>query len=95
MKDFLKSSGSIAMVLVFALISIMPLVILGLPWWADVIYYGLLAFGFSTVAFPAAMIWAFVVEIQRPFHDWFGIAFFVVFGIFALYFILTLLSNRR
>lgn len=94
MGKFFKATGSVALYIGMMFISIMPLVILDLPWWGNVIYYALLSFGLAMVAFPVMMVWAFVVEIQQATHDWFGIAFLVVFAVSALWFIISLFGKK-
>lgn len=91
----LFKTGSAALIVVLLLISVMPLVILELPWWGDLIYYALIACGFASIAFPAVMVWAFVVELQQPVHDWFGVAFLIITVFSTLVAIITFINNRR
>lgn len=94
MKTTFESSSFWTVVFVNALCSVLPLVIINMPWWVDVIYFALVFFGLSWIAFPAVMVWAFVVEIQQPTHDWVGILFLIYFVLYVIKFVYGMIHNK-
>lgn len=65
--------------------TLVPLVPLGLPWWANVLIVAALFLltGLNWWLEVALWIWSFIVVVRAPF-TWFSVVYYVVFGLYAL-----------
>ena len=65
--------------------TLVPLVPLGLPWWANTLIIAALFSlkGLNWWIEVALWIWSFIVVVHAPF-TWFSIVYYVVFGLYAL-----------
>ena len=94
MKKFLSKLGTVGVVaywIIAVILFVMPLVILGLPWWADIIIFGVvlgIPFVGEVVEF-AVYVWALVEAVKQPF-DWAILIFYISL---ALYIISTLIPS--
>ena len=80
--------GIILYYLFTALLTVAPLISLGLPWWVDFII--LLVVQLFPPIDIAFYIWALIVTVQGP-QDWWAIVFYVCFGLFILFTIVPLI----
>lgn len=94
MKKLLSKLGSAGVVIywiIAVILFVMPLAILGLPWWANIIISGIML-GIPLVGEVvefAVYVWALVEAVKQPF-DW---AFLLFYISLALYIISTLIPS--
>lgn len=81
MKKLLSKLGSVG-IAIYWIVSIalfvMPLAVIGLPWWANILIYGVIL-GIPVVGEIAefvVFVWAFVVALNQPF-DWVILLFYI------------------
>lgn len=88
MKKFLSKLGTVGVVvywIIAVILFVMPLVILGLPWWADIIIFGVMLgipFVGEVVEF-AVYVWALVEAVRQPF-DWAVLLFYISLVIYIV-----------
>lgn len=94
MKKLLSKLGSAGVVIywiIAVILFIMPLVILGLPWWANIIISGIMLGAplVGEVVEFAVYVWALVEAVKQP-CDWAILIFYISL---ALYIISTLIPS--
>ena len=67
--------------------TVLPLVILDIPWWGILAFGTLIFFGLSKFINPFTYGIALYVELNRPYHDKLSIIFFIAFAIYAYHFV--------
>lgn len=94
MKKLLSKLGSVGIAIywiIAVILFVMPLAILGLPWWANIIISGIML-GIPIVGEVvefAVYVWALIEAVNQPF-DWAIILFYVSL---VLYIISTLIPS--
>jgi len=71
---------------IFGILStLVPLVPLGLPWWANTLIIAALFSlkGLNWWIEVALWVWSFIVVVRAPF-TWFSVVYYVLFGLYAL-----------
>lgn len=87
------SFGVIVWYIIIGLLYILPFVILDLPWWG--IFIAILATSLlGEFAQMGIYIWAFISALKQQ-QDIFVIVFYILFGLYSLYFITTIFSSLK
>lgn len=94
-KQGAAGAGYVILQIALFLFSIFPIAMLGVPWWArTLIIIANYFIGSMFLGIPELALWiiALVITINGK-QDGFAIAYYICFGLYALQFVITLISG--